>query len=93
MFGWLQLAIIPGVTSSRSRRKKGAISSKRIMHLFSHKSVEASRLLHQSALLQGHHTPAILPIWHCKGRQEIGKLKERKLFFSFFQTFCTIGIT
>ena len=69
MFGWLQLAIIPGVTSSRGRRKKGAFPSKRSMHLNSHKSVEASRLLHHSALLQGHHTPAILPIWHCKGSQ------------------------
>lgn len=41
MFGWLQLAIIPGVKSSRGKRKKGAISSKRIMHLNLHKSVEA----------------------------------------------------
>ena len=87
MFVRLQLAILPGVTSSRGRRKKGAIPSKRVMHLYLHKSAEASRLLHQSALLQGHHTPAILPIWHCKGSQEFGKKKERKIFFSFFLTF------
>lgn len=73
MFGWLLLAIIPGVKSSRGRRKKGAISSKRVMHLNLHKSVEASLQLHQSALLQGHHTPAILPIWHCKGIEKFGK--------------------